>query len=71
MLVKRGLPGLPLKSSGYVLNKQFFQDAICLRYDFTIPNKKTLDDYIKSFPETPPTPSYNVPANNNNALGTS
>ena len=33
------LTGRPLESSGHVLNKQFFQDAICLRYNFTIPNR--------------------------------
>ena len=33
------LTGRPLESSGHVLNKQFFQDAIYLRYNFTIPNR--------------------------------
>ena len=30
------LTALPLKSMGYVLNKQEFRDAICLRYNWTI-----------------------------------
>ena len=33
------LTSRPLESSGYVLNKQFFQDAICLRYNFLIPHR--------------------------------
>ena len=32
------LTALPLKSMGYVLNKQEFRDAICLRYAWKIPN---------------------------------
>ena len=32
------LTALPLQSMGYVLNKQEFRDAICLRYGWRIPN---------------------------------
>ena len=32
------LTSLPLLSHDYVLNKQFFRDAICLRYGWSIPN---------------------------------
>ena len=32
------LTALPLQSLGYVLNKQEFRDAICLRYGWKIPN---------------------------------
>ena len=32
------LTALPLQSFGYVLNKQEFRDAVCLRYDWKIPN---------------------------------
>ena len=32
------LSALPLQSLGYVLNKQEFRDAICLRYDWKIPH---------------------------------
>ena len=33
------LTSLPLEKYGYVLSKQYFQDAICLRYNFLIPNR--------------------------------
>jgi len=33
------LTSRPLESSGYVLNKQFFQEAICLRYNFLLPHR--------------------------------
>ena len=32
------LSALPLKKLGYVINKQEFRDAICLRYGWKIPN---------------------------------
>ena len=32
------LTALPIKSLGYTLNKRDFQDSICLRYDWRIPN---------------------------------
>ena len=32
------LSALPLQSLGYILNKAEFHDAICLRYNWTIPN---------------------------------
>jgi hypothetical protein len=32
------LTALPLQNLGYVLNKQEFRDAICLRYEWKIPN---------------------------------
>ena len=32
------LSALPLQSLGYILNKGEFRDAICLRYNWTIPN---------------------------------
>ena len=32
------LTALPIKSLGYVLNKQEFRDSICLRYDWKVPN---------------------------------
>ena len=32
------LTALPIKSSGYTSNKQEFQDSICLKYDWRIPN---------------------------------
>ena len=33
------LTALPIKSLGYTSNKREFQDSICLRYDWRIPNK--------------------------------
>ena len=44
LLEKRDLHGswltaLPIKTLGYTLNKREFQDSICLRYDWRIPNK--------------------------------
>ena len=32
------LTALPLQNMGYVLNKQEFRDAVCLRYEWKIPN---------------------------------
>ena len=32
------LTALPIKSLGYTLNKREFQDSICLRHDWRIPN---------------------------------
>ena len=32
------LTSLPLLSYDYVLNKQFFRDAICIRYGWPVPN---------------------------------
>jgi hypothetical protein len=32
------LTALPLQNMGYVLNKQEFRDAVCLRYEWRIPN---------------------------------
>ena len=32
------LTALPLQSTGYVMNKQMFRNAICLRYGKAVPN---------------------------------